>query len=112
MSDKCDVHGVSWCAVCMIRYRDDKIDGLIQRSIEDSDTIVALRAELRAAKMAYESAEWPASRQTAAYQSAMAHAEKCDAVCRLAVRVKEAAFDDPGDAVRWGEAVNDFEESL
>lgn len=32
-----------------------------------------------------------------------ARLSRCEAVVRLAKRAKEVVFDDPGDAVRWGE---------
>jgi len=68
-------------------------------------------AEARAEKMqaVAKSANWAAERQTIAYHQAMNHAMKCDALCRLAVRVNEASFSDPGDAVRWTVAINDYQ---
>ena len=77
--------------------------------------IAKLRAELAAqaeqigkAREAANVADWEVRKQTEAYQSAFAQAERGFYLCQLALRASEVVFDDPGDAVRWGEAVNDY----
>lgn len=37
------------------------------------------------------------------------HIEMLTAVCRLASRAKQVAFDDPGDAVRWSKVIGDYD---
>lgn len=43
-----------------------------------------------------------------ALRAQLAAAERGYALCSLAARAREVVFDDPGDAVRWGELVNDW----
>ena len=71
-----------------------------------------LQSERDIARKCADSAESCYQYQTRAYNSAMAHAAKCNLLCVLAAKAKEVVFDDPGDAVRWGEAVNDWNESV
>lgn len=75
--------------------------------------VAALKAELERVEDAagfYKSeadalkAEW-----AKASESLSKKVDVTTAVCLLASRVIEATFDDPGDAVRWGEAVNAWE---
>lgn len=43
------------------------------------------------------------------YKATERRLSTAEAVCRLAVRIKEASFDDPGDAVRWTEVIRAWE---